>query len=44
MHNCPDCGQACCCCGDIEDHDTGEQMEEFCTHDCDPEEDEAFIE
>lgn len=23
MHTCPTCGQACDCCGDIEDHDTG---------------------
>jgi hypothetical protein len=24
MHSCPDCGQACYCHGDIDDHDTGE--------------------
>jgi hypothetical protein len=30
MHTCPDCGQACYCNGDLEDHDTGE--DEGCTH------------
>lgn len=30
MHTCPDCGQACYCCGDIEDHDTGEF--DLCEH------------
>ena len=33
MHTCPDCGQACYCHGDIEDHDTGE--DDLCAHDCD---------
>lgn len=30
MHTCPNCGQACYCCGDIEDHETGE--DENCEH------------
>jgi hypothetical protein len=34
MHTCPDCGQACYCGGDIEDHDTGEEFYEECSHDC----------
>jgi len=32
MHTCPECGQACSCCGDIEDHDTGEECTEECVH------------
>jgi len=28
MHECPNCGQMCCCNGDIEDHDTGDEDEE----------------
>jgi hypothetical protein len=32
MHTCPDCGQACSCSGDFEDHDTGDEFE--CVH-CD---------
>ena len=32
MHTCPDCGQACSCCGDIEDHDTGDEFGEVCEH------------
>lgn len=35
MHTCPDCGQACTCAGDIEDHDTGGEFEDDCTH-CGP--------
>lgn len=31
MHSCPECGQACYCSGDIEDHDTGQEYEERCT-------------
>lgn len=30
MHTCPSCGQACYCCGDIEDHDTGDEFD--CDH------------
>jgi len=30
MHDCPICGSACYCGGDIEDHDTGEN--EDCLH------------
>lgn len=30
MHTCPSCGQACYCCGDIEDHETGQ--DENCEH------------
>ena len=30
MHDCPECGQACYCCGDIEDHDTGERYTLVC--------------
>lgn len=48
MHTCPDCGQACYCHGDIEDHDTGEddQCEHY--HECgsddlfDDEEEDGF--
>lgn len=32
MHNCPDCGQACSCSGDIEDHDTGAEYSDDCNH------------
>lgn len=32
MHTCPDCGQACSCSGDIEDHDTGDECEGDCNH------------
>ncbi len=35
MHDCPECGQACGCSGDLEDHDTGEEFYEDCTHQCD---------
>ena len=34
MHTCPDCGQACSCAGDVEDHDTGDEFYEECYH-CD---------
>lgn len=43
-HSCPECGMACHCSGDIEDHDTGEEYVGSCT--CcfedrrDPEEDD----
>lgn len=30
MHTCPDCGQACYCHGDIDDHETGE--DDLCEH------------
>lgn len=32
MHTCPDCGQACSCSGDIEDHDTGDEFYDDCSH------------
>lgn len=33
MHSCPGCGEACYCCGDIDDIDTGdEEAEDNCTH------------
>lgn len=37
MHTCPDCGQACYCGGDMEDHDTGEDegCEHFLSGECD---------
>lgn len=35
MHECPDCGQACSCSGDIEDHDTGDEFYVECDH-CGP--------
>ena len=37
MHECPECGQACGCSGDIEDHDTGGEFYEDCCHECGPE-------
>lgn len=30
-HSCPECGMACYCSGDIEDHDTGEEYTMRCT-------------
>lgn len=47
MHNCPECGQACYCGGDIDDIDTGdEDAQDNCT--CclgeDDWEDDHFIE
>lgn len=46
MHNCPECGQACGCSGDLEDHDTGDEYMVECTHYltfgcCDPDHDDA---
>ncbi len=40
MHSCPECGQACCCNGDIDDclMDTEESYLD-CFHPCEPEED-----
>lgn len=32
MHTCPECGCVCHCSGDIEDHDTGDEYLERCTH------------
>lgn len=32
MHTCPECGQACSCSGDIEDHDTGDENYVSCEH------------
>lgn len=37
MHTCPDCGQACYCQGDIDDHEN-ELESERCVHDCDEDE------
>ena len=31
MHDCPECGMACYCSGDIEDHDTGPEFVLDCT-------------
>lgn len=44
MHSCPECGQACYCGGDIEDHDTGSLGEGafHCTHWTAPECDQAL--
>jgi hypothetical protein len=39
MHTCPDCGQACHCNGDIDDHEN-ELEAENCEHLCEPESDE----
>jgi hypothetical protein len=33
MHFCPDCGQACYCHGDIDDHENANEAE-ACVHDC----------
>jgi hypothetical protein len=47
MHNCPNCGQACYCSGDIDDVDAGDkEAEENCMHACDYEdaEDDVFDE
>lgn len=47
MHECPECGQACYCHGDIDDCvvETWEYSAEHCTHfmepDCDANEDEV---
>lgn len=40
MHECPECGQACGCSGDIEDHDTGDEFYEDCCHECAEEQDD----
>ena len=32
MHTCTECGQACTCSGDIEDHDTGDEYYVECCH------------
>lgn len=32
MHTCPDCGQACYCGADCDDHDTGDECVEDCIH------------
>jgi len=41
MHECPDCGQACFCNGDIEDIDWGEDIncKHFLKPECDGNED-----
>jgi hypothetical protein len=45
-HDCPQCGQACNCSGDIEDHDTGEEFADDCTHhlsdDCDAQHEDEY--
>lgn len=45
-HSCPECGMCCHCCGDIEDHDTGEEYTGRCTccdgRDLIPDDDEDF--
>ena len=41
MHTCPDCGQACHCNGDIDDHEN-ELEAENCEHLCEPESDEEY--
>ncbi len=42
MHTCPDCGQACYCNGDIDDHETGE--DDNCQHwlECEDEADDDW--
>lgn len=40
MHICPECGMACSCSGDIEDHDTGDEFYVECSHDCMEDDDE----
>lgn len=40
MHICPECGQACCCGGDIEDHDTGDEYVDDCECCCDAQDSE----
>lgn len=40
MHTCPNCGQACYCNGDIEDHDTGDEF--ACDHWLECESDDLF--
>jgi hypothetical protein len=40
MHSCPSCGQACYCFGDIEDHDTGDEYTDVCSHECDEDEED----
>lgn len=42
MHECPECGQACTCSGDIEDHETGDEFVGECDHDCEEDEDHAY--
>ena len=32
MHTCPECGQACYCNGDIDDHDNGPYAAVECEH------------
>lgn len=36
MHECPECGQACYCHGDIDDHEN-EHEADACVHECDAE-------
>ena len=45
MHECPNCGQACYCSGDIEDHDTGDEYIDGCECPCwEEEHDDGFDE
>jgi hypothetical protein len=41
MHTCPDCGQACYCNGDIDDHEN-ENEADSCVHDYDQQEDDGY--
>ena len=41
MHDCPECGCACYCGGDIDDIDTGDEEAQYnCTHACDEREED----
>lgn len=42
MHTCPDCGQACSCAGDCEDHDTGDEFYADCEHCMDADSDDDW--
>lgn len=41
MHECPECGQACCC--DMEDH-WNDFASEDCVHECEPEPEDYYAE
>ena len=45
-HACPDCGEACYCSGDIEDHDTEKEFQDDCVHwkQCERDTDEPYYE
>lgn len=42
MHECPDCGQACYCNGDIDDHENALEADN-CEHDCDETDDDLEV-